>query len=220
MSVTNRPGASVAGTDECERRIREMAITPNEIKNAAFSPAENEVGYDPIEVDEFLDIVSDEVDQLMKRVVELKTRYTQAENRAQSASTEAAGLRQQLDAQRKSQVDGQLSETQLSEVFVIAKQTADKMISDAESNASRITADAEAKAAETIREVLVDKQREIDEINRLQQLRGRFAADFQGFLQNYLDEALTRLPIAAENMPDAEIDAVIDEAGSAKAATA
>lgn len=177
-----------------------MAITPSEIRNAAFSPAENEAGYDPIEVDEFLDRISAEVDRLMKRVVELKTRCTQADGRIQSLVTEMNGLRQQLAAQEKSKVDGQLSETQLSEVFVVAKQTADKMITDAEGKAAGIIAEAEGKASDTIRQALVDKQKEIEEINRLQQSRARFLSDYQGLLRSYLEESATRLPISSSNM--------------------
>ena len=187
-----------------------MAITPSEIRHAAFSPAENEAGYNPIEVDEFLDRISAEVDKLMKRVVELKTRYTQAEGRAQSIAAEANGLRQQLAAQEKSKVDGQLSETQLSEVFVVAKQTADKMITDAEGKAAGIIADAEGKANDTIRQALVDKQRELEEINRLQQSRARFLSDYQGLLRSYLEESATRLPISSSNLTVIEDEA--DEA--------
>lgn len=183
-----------------------MAITPNEIKNIAFSPAQSEAGYDPVEVDEFLEHVSAEVDKLMKRVVELKTRYTQAEGRAQAIATEAAGLRQQLQAKEKSRVDGQLSETQLSEVFVIAKQTADKMIVDAEGKASEIIADAETRANETIRQALVDKQRELEEIDRLQRSRANFLNDYQTLLRSYLDESATRIPIAASNMEGMEVE--------------
>ena len=177
-----------------------MAITPNEIRNAAFSAAKNEAGYDPVEVDEFMDQLALEVDKLMKRVVELKTRYTQAEGRAQAIANEAAGLRQQLAAQEKTRLDGQLSETQLSEVFIIAKQTADRMVADAQGKADGIVADAEQRANETIRQALVDKQKEIDEINRLQQSRVRFLTDYQALLRSYLDESATRIPISDANM--------------------
>lgn len=178
-----------------------MAITPNEIRNIVFSPARDEAGYNPVEVDEFLEHISQEVDKMMKRTVELKSRNTQSENRAQAAMAENASLRQQLAAQEdKSRIEGQLSETQLSEVFVIAKQTADRMITDAEAKASEIITNAESRANETIRQSLVDKQKEIDEINRLQQSRANFLSDYQALLRNYLDESATRIPIAPANM--------------------
>ena len=177
-----------------------MAITPKEIRNVAFTPAQNEAGYDPVEVDEFLERVSSEVDKLMKRCVDLKTRCTAAEGRAQSIAAEAASLRQQVTNQEKPRIDGQLSETQLSEVFVIAKQTADKMITDAEGKAEEIVNDAKNRANETIRQALVDKQKEIDEINRLQQSRAHFLSDYQALLKGYLEESATRVPIAPANM--------------------
>lgn len=188
-----------------------MAITPKEIKNVAFSPAQGEAGYNPAEVDKFLDRVADEVDKLMKRVVELKTRYTQAEGRAQAIATEATGLRQQLASQEQSRLNGQLSETQLSEVFVIAKQTADKMISDADEKAKAIIADAESRANDTIRQALADKQKEIDELNHLQQARANYlnvALEAHEQLRNYLEQSAMRVPLATMNVEG--IDGISD----------
>jgi cell division initiation protein len=200
-----------------------MAITPNEIKNAAFSPAHSEVGYDTIEVDDFLDRLAEETDRLMKRVVELKTRYTQAEGRAQALAGEVTGLRQQLAKQEKTRVEGQLSETQLSEVFVIAKQTADRMVADAEDKANGIVSDAETRANEIIRQALVDKQSEIDEINRLQQSRANFLQEYQGLLRSYLEDSATRIPISQANMEGMvaeNADAAIEYDASDMTATA
>lgn len=175
-----------------------MPITPNDIKQAAFSMAEQ--GYAADEVDEFLDRLASEVDHLMKRLVELKSAGVQAEGRAQALAAENATLRRKVDGYEQSKVDGQLSETQLSEVFVIAKQTADMMIADATTKAEGIVAEAEVKGREAMRQVMEEKQHELDEIDRLQQSRARFCNEYQSLLRRYLNDSATQMPISDENL--------------------
>lgn len=185
-----------------------MAISASEIRNIEFSPAQNEPGYSPVEVDEFLERISSEVETMLTRFAELTNRYKQS-------MSEASGLRQQLRSLEQSRVDGQLSESQLSEVMVIAKQTSDKMVEDAKKKARDIEAEAERKASETVRQALADKQKEIDEINRLQQSRAQFLSDYQGLLRSYLEESATRVPISAANMAGVKVEQTADTAPEA-----
>lgn len=179
-----------------------MPITPNDIRRAEFAMAAN--GYEATEVDDFLDGVATEIDHMMKRLVELKMRCSQYEERAQAAANENAALKRKLKGYESSTLNGQLSETQLSEVFVIAKQTADTMIAEAETKAEGIVAEAEIKARDTIRQALTDKQKELDEINRLQQSRVKFCNDYQSLLRHYLEDSATQLEIAEENISAAQ----------------
>ena len=180
-----------------------MPITPNDIKQAAFSMAPQ--GYAAEEVDDFLDRLAKEVDHLMKRLVELKSAGIKAEGRAQALAAENAALQRRVEGYEQSKVDGQLSETQLSEVFVIAKQTADRMISEAQTKADGIVAEAELRGREAMREAMEERQHEIDEIDRLQQSRAQFCSEYQSLLKRYLNDSATQLPISDENLEAAGV---------------
>ena len=51
-----------------------MAITPADIQAQTFSEAKR--GYDPAEVDVFLEKISSEVDAMLNKIVDLKNRLT------------------------------------------------------------------------------------------------------------------------------------------------
>ena len=54
-----------------------MAITPADIQAQTFSEAKR--GYDPAEVDVFLETLSSEVDAMLAKIVDLKGRLTATE---------------------------------------------------------------------------------------------------------------------------------------------
>ena len=62
-----------------------MAITPADIQAQTFSEAKR--GYDPAEVDVFLETLSSEVDAMLAKIVDLKGRLTATEQ--QLADTQA-----------------------------------------------------------------------------------------------------------------------------------
>ncbi len=72
-----------------------MAITPADIQAQTFSEAKR--GYDPAEVDVFLETLSSEVDAMLAKIVDLKGRLTATEQ--QLADTQAQ-LAQAQDAPR------------------------------------------------------------------------------------------------------------------------
>ena len=64
-----------------------MAITPADIQAQTFSEAKR--GYDPAEVDVFLERLASEVDAMLNKIVDLKTRLTAAEKELAAAQTQA-----------------------------------------------------------------------------------------------------------------------------------
>ena len=64
-----------------------MAITPADIQAQTFSEAKR--GYDPAEVDVFLERLASEVDAMLNKIVDLKTRLTAAEQELAAAQTQA-----------------------------------------------------------------------------------------------------------------------------------
>ncbi len=169
-----------------------MAITPAEIDSLTFSPSDN--GYDTEEVDAFLEQLTVEVDAMLTKIADLKSRLNSTEN--QLAATQA-----QLEAQPVAVVEEKpaasdfgASERQISQVLIVAQQSADKIVSDAREAADHIRNEADQKAREVIRQALAEKQQELDEIDRLKTSREEFRAEYKNLLQHFLDDADAAFP--------------------------
>ena len=88
----------------------------------------------------------------------------------------------------------QASERQISQVLIVAQQSADKLVADARANAESIRNDADQKAREVIRQALAEKQNELDEIDRLKSSREEFRAEYKKLLQHFMDDAESVFP--------------------------
>ena len=125
-----------------------MAITPADIQAQTFSEAKR--GYDPAEVDVFLETLSSEVDAMLAKIVDLKGRLTATEQ--QLADTQAQ-LAQAQDAAAQAvpaapvaapAPDFSAQERQISAALIAAQQTAEGIVNDANENADRIRNEADA----------------------------------------------------------------------------
>ena len=152
-----------------------MAITPADIQAQTFSEAKR--GYDPGEVDVFLEQVSAEVDAMLNKIVDLKNRLTATEQ-------------QLTDAQN------QLAQAQAAPAPAPAPAPVapDYTASEARENAERIKNEADAKAREVIRQALAEKQNEIEEIDRLKASREDFKNEYMKLVQHFMDEAQNSFP--------------------------
>ena len=163
-----------------------MAITPADIQAQTFSEAKR--GYDPGEVDVFLEQVSAEVDAMLNKIVDLKNRLTATEQQLTDAQNQLA------QAQAPVAPDYTASERQISAALIAAQQTADNIVSEARENAERIKNEADAKAREVIRQALAEKQNEIEEIDRLKASREDFKNEYMKLVQHFMDEAQNSFP--------------------------
>ena len=175
-----------------------MAITPADIQAQTFSEAKR--GYDPAEVDVFLETLSSEVDAMLAKIVDLKGRLTATEQ--QLADTQAQ-LAQAQDAAAQAvpaapvaapAPDFSAQERQISAALIAAQQTAESIVSDANENADRIRNEADAKAREVIRQALTEKQAELEEIDRLKASREEFKAEYLKLIQHFMDDAQNSFP--------------------------
>ncbi|WP_346968578.1 DivIVA domain-containing protein [Collinsella aerofaciens] len=179
-----------------------MAITPADIQAQTFSEAKR--GYDPAEVDVFLETLSSEVDAMLAKIVDLKGRLTAAEQ--QLADTQAQ-LAQAQDAAAQAvpaapvaapvaapAPDFSAQERQISAALIAAQQTAEGIVNDANENAERIRNEADAKAREVIRQALTEKQAELEEIDRLKASREEFKAEYLKLIQHFMDDAQNSFP--------------------------
>ena len=157
-----------------------MAITPADIQAQTFSEAKR--GYDPAEVDVFLEHVSAEVDAMLSKIVDLKNRLTATEQQLADAQAQLSS-RPAAAAPAPVQPSISASERQISAALISAQQ-----------NAERIANEADAKARDVIRQALQEKQEEIKEIDRLKASREEFKAEYIKLIQHFMDDAQNSFP--------------------------
>ena len=176
-----------------------MAITPADIEKLTFSPSKK--GYEPEEVDAFLDQLSGELDAMLNKIADLKARLTNTEQQLADSQAQVASLEAQLEnasaapAIAPAPVTSTASEDQISRVLIVAQQSADKIVADAREAAESIRNEADQKAREVIRQALAEKQNELDEIDRLKQSREDFRSEYKKLLQHFMDDAAAEFPI-------------------------
>ena len=209
-----------------------MAITPADIEQLTFSPSKH--GYDTEEVDAFLEQLTGEIDQMLQKIADLKGRLNKAEadladSQAQVASLEAAaaaaGDAAPAAAAPAPSAAMAASERQISQVLIVAQQSADKIVAEAREAADQIRTDADTKAREVIRQALAEKQAELDEIDRLKASREDFRSEYKSLLQRFMDDAeaafpaqvLTSTPISAPVTPRYEAPVVDSNAAAYEA---
>lgn len=170
-----------------------MAITPADIQAQTFSEAKR--GYDPAEVDVFLETLSSEVDAMLAKIVDLKGRLTATEQQLADAQAQDATAQAVPAAPVAAPApDFSAQERQISAALIAAQQTAETIVNDANENAERIRNEADAKAREVIRQALTEKQAELEEIDRLKASREEFKAEYLKLIQHFMDDAQNSFP--------------------------
>lgn len=176
-----------------------------------FSQAgKHEEGYKTDEVDVFLDQVASEVDAMLQKIADLKGRLTTSEQQLAAAQAQVAQLKEQTSMATPvevtpapvSQPEFTASERQISQVLIVAQQSADKLVADARTNAENIRNEADQKAREVIRQALAEKQNELDEIDRLKQSREDFRTEYKKLLQHFMDDADSVFPQQTLSVPN------------------
>jgi cell division initiation protein len=140
-----------------------MKLTPLDIHHKEFRNALR--GYNPEEVDDFLDGVADEFERLFKENIDL------------SEKLEAAGARVRAYSDM---------ERTLQNTMVAAQTSADDIRARAEAEAARLLSEAESKAQEIVGTALEEKQRSQVETARMKAAEEEFRARFRLMLQDYL----------------------------------
>lgn len=170
-----------------------MAITPADIQAQTFSEAKR--GYDPAEVDVFLEQLASEVDAMLNKIVDLKTRLTATEQELAAAQAQAQVAAAPAPAPAPvASPEYTATASQISAALIAAQQSADNIVAEARENADRIRNEADAKAREVIRQALNEKQNELAEIDRLKASREEFKAEYLKLIQHFMDEAQNEFP--------------------------
>lgn len=184
--------------------------TPHLLTDVRFSVSRK--GYDPDEVDNFLERVSGAVAQLQDKL----RQATAAAEAAESRAAEAARNEARLAARVKELESGVVVETaapirpidssgdveQASSVLVMAQRTADAAVNDARTSAAQMLAEAEKEASSVLASARAKADEELRDLDRT---RRELAAD-NAALDAFLSE---QRAVIASGI--ARIQAVIDD---------
>ncbi|MCL2883186.1 MAG: DivIVA domain-containing protein [Coriobacteriia bacterium] len=193
-----------------------MSITALEIQQIKFGEVRK--GYNPDEVDEFLEKVATDVDVLNRAITEAAARIKNAEERAKRAEDDLAQAQAELKAQAKSPVsaladtgslgrqksryDMSASEEAISKAFIAAQVSADRLKEEARQEAEKLFREADAKAKDIVRDSHDEKLRVQNEIERLRLSSEKFRTDFLSMLKHYSTDAQNRFPAFQELVPE------------------
>ncbi len=167
-----------------------MSITSTDIHEQGFGTSRN--GYDMQEVDDFLEFVANEIDHLhadyQNRIAELEN-STMIATASPAQDAEIESLRLQVASLQSKLSEQRADESVISDAFISAQKSANKIKEQASDEAARIRREAEGRAREMITETQAEKQRILDEIDRLEQSRQAFVNDFISLLKHFETDA-------------------------------
>ena len=152
-------------------------LTPLDVRNKRGDFKRLMRGYDPQEVDVFLEIVADRLEALIRENMALKERTsalqgqvnssTEREQAVQAALVTAQELRAEIRAQ--------------------AQREAETIVREAETEARRMGAEAEAEARTKLRGAERQLDKLEDAVEQMDRRRARFLKEFKQLLQRELD---------------------------------
>jgi cell division initiation protein len=210
-----------ARPDRVVATIGAMDGTPKLITDVKFTERRRG-GYEPDEVDNFLEQIADKVAKLQDMLRRATAQTEQAEarateaQRAQSAAESRAdrleaALAEQREAGEKRAADPEVEAEQASKMLLMAQRTADATIEDANRTAQQTVAEARSKATHLVIEAeaeaarlrtdaeretqeLIAERREavLAEVRDLEELRETVSRDVD-VLHRYVDEQRARL---------------------------
>ncbi|WP_314853693.1 DivIVA domain-containing protein [uncultured Microbacterium sp.] len=184
-----------------------MALTPEDVVTKQFQHVRFKEGFDPDEVDDFLDEIVVEWRKTIAENEELKARVAELEAAAAAAPVavvEAAPVAESgavvEEAPAPAAGSGaaasagiiELAQRLHDEHVAEGQAQRDKLISDAQAQAASIVADAEAKSRDEI--ARLDAERATLE-TRISELR-QFERDYRSQLRGFIEEKLRDLDVA------------------------
>jgi len=187
-----------------------MALTALDIQQQSFGTSRH--GYDPQEVDVFLERVALEVDNFNRALIEARNRFEAAEARAQAAEQMAIQAQQVADQKAAEIVvqqpvvaapsEGGVTEEQISRAFIAAQRSADALKEEARAEAEKTYREAEQRAREVVRDATAEKQRILVEIDRLRESCEKFRSEYLSLINHFSADAKKVMPTIEAAVPD------------------
>jgi cell division initiation protein len=180
-----------------------MGLTALEVQQQSFGTSRH--GYDPQEVDVFLERVAVEVDNFNRALLEAKSRFDKADERARVAEAKLASAAREASS---SSGRDKVTEDQISKAFIAAQRSADALREEARKEADKTYHEAEERARDIVRDAAAERQRVLAEIDRLRESCEKFRTEYLSLLNHFSTDAQKTLP---------SIDAMMPETAASKA---
>lgn len=173
-------------------------LTSLDVVNQSFKKSLR--GYDPVEVDEFLDNVAETL---------------------QAYAQKTKDMERDLVAKEESLSEYEKMKDVLHEALLMAQKSADEKVKSAQEEAARIIAEARDKADLTCRDAAMEADRLRDGVSQIRNVRNLYEQEFRGLLakfDNMLNQSINSSTLTAavnsilEEIPDPD-----DAKGSEKA---
>ncbi|MCL2756722.1 MAG: DivIVA domain-containing protein [Coriobacteriia bacterium] len=182
-----------------------MAITALDIQQQSFGTSRH--GYDPQEVDIFLEKIASEIDNYNRALLEAKGRYEAAEARAQAAEFRASAAAAAPPVAPpapvvKTVVASTVSEDQISRAFIAAQKSADAMKEEARAEAEKTYREAEKRGRDIVRDAMAEKAHILDEVDRLRESCEKFRSEYLSLLNHFAADAKKVMPVIEAAVPD------------------
>lgn len=193
-----------------------MALTPDDVVTKQFQHVRFKEGFDPDEVDDFLDEIVvewrktiEENEQLKARVAELEAAAEKAPAAAKAPETPAPGpaaSQQPTPSDTASSAVGIIERAQRlhDEHVAEGKAEAEKLVGEAKSEAQRILAEAEKKQQE-VRAKLETERKTLE--GRITELRA-FERDYRQELRTYFETKLKDLDSSSTSSSSTPVTAI------------
>lgn len=140
--------------EESKRGDMEMSITVSDIEQKEF--AFKGGGYDPYDVDSYLDQICDEMIALQDRIDELQTELNKAKAEVDAAKQSVKPMPQQIVREDVPAPVAKTSET-LENILLSAQRISDEAIENAKKRAEEMIKEAQGKASEIVDNALEEK---------------------------------------------------------------
>jgi DivIVA domain-containing protein len=152
-------------------------LTPLDVRNKRGDFKKLMRGYDPQEVDVFLEIVAERLEALIRENMALKERTNSLQSQVNS----------QTDREQAVQAALVTAQEQRAEIRAQAQREAETVVREAETEARRLGAEAEAEARTKLRGAERQLDKLEDAVEQMDRRRARFLKEFRQLLQRELD---------------------------------
>lgn len=166
-----------------------MALTPDDVVTKQFQHVRFKEGFDPDEVDDFLDEIVVEWRKTIAENDELKAKVSSLESGTSGATAVAAAPQPSInDGQPAAASAGiiELAQRLHDEHVAEGKAQSEKLVSDARAQAASIVSEAEARGREEMARLEKDRTVLEGRITELRQFERDYRAQLRGFIEGHL----------------------------------
>ena len=152
-------------------------ITPLDVRNKRGDFKKLMRGYDPLEVDLFLEEVAERLETLVRESLQLRERTQALQENVNSLAGREQAVQDALVTAQELRAD----------IHTQSQREADHTLKEAEVEARRLLAEADAEVRTMLRDVERQAVRVQDQLQDMEHRRVRFLSEFRGLLQRELD---------------------------------